>query len=194
MKITPEILRDLFEYNPETGEFCWKYRDRKYFANKNSYGGWNTLYAGKPAFIHKDYGGYLRASIFAKFMSAHRVAWAIHYGDFAKEIDHIDGDRTNNRISNLRSVTRSENCRNRGVRSDNSSGRVGVYWAKNMSKWRARITLHGKETRLGSFENYEDAVAAREDAEKRMGFHENHGKRLAHGVTPEEIMNGSAAA
>lgn len=190
MNITPEILRDLFEYNSETGEFIWKRRHQKYFSNKNAYGSWNTLYAGKPAFIHKDFGGYLRASIFSKFMSAHRVAWAIYYGDFTKEIDHIDGDRMNNRISNLRAVTRSENCRNRGIRSDNTSGRVGVYWAENIKKWRARITVHGQETRLGSFEKFEDAVSAREAAEKVMGFHENHGKRLGFGVTPEEIMNG----
>jgi len=195
MSFEPELLKKLFDYNAETGLFFWRYRDRELFASVSSFKGWNKRYAGKQAFIHKDYGGYLRASIFGKFSSAHRAAWAIFYGENTSEIDHIDGDRENNSIANLRAVTRSENCRNRGVRSDNTSGRVGVYWHLNANRWRARITVHGKETRLGSFKTFEEAVQAREKAEREMGFHENHGMRLGFGVTPDQLMNrGEKAA
>lgn len=82
-------------------------------------------------------------------------------------IDHINRDRTDNRLENLRSVSSTENGMNKGIRSDNTSGKVGVHWDKTRLKWCAMIGYNHKRINLGSFNNFEDAVKAREEAEKQ---------------------------
>jgi hypothetical protein len=168
------------DYDPETGLFVWKKRTEKHI-DARWMNVWNARYAGKPAFIHCCYGLYLRASIFSKFYSAHRVAWAIVYGDPVPEVlDHIDGDRQNNRISNLRPASSSENSKNRGIRCDNTSGRTGIHLTRAGS-FKVRIFVNGRDTYLGTFRNIGDAIVARQNAEKRFGFSEGHGERKAVG-------------
>jgi len=104
---------------------------------------------------------------------AHRVAWALHYGEWPKhEIDHINGNKRDNRIQNLRDVPHLLNQRNRGLRADNTSGADGVSWMK-AGFW--RVTVAGKY--LGIFKDFEAAVAARKSAEQAHGYHVNHGRR-----------------
>lgn len=79
--------------------------------------------------------------------------------------DHIDRNELNNRRYNLRICTHKENCQNRGMYSNNTSGVKGVYWAKLIQKWTARIQIDGKNTNLGSFIEKEDAIIARLKAE-----------------------------
>jgi hypothetical protein len=112
-------------------------------------------------------------------MLAHRVAWALHYGEWpSDQIDHVNGDKTDNRLENLRIVTAQGNAKNRSLRSDNTSGHVGVYWVRETKKWSAQIKVDGRQKTIGSFESLEDAVKARKAAEDLNGYHANHGRRL----------------
>ena len=138
--------------------------------------GWNHKYAGNEAFACDDGSGYNVGQIFNKQYKAHRTIWAMHYGTWPdREIDHINQDRSDNRISNLRIVTSQENNRNRSMTPNNTSGHVGVYWDKNREKWAAQIMVSGKNKFIGYFTDIEDAAAARTDANAKYGFHINHG-------------------
>lgn len=109
---------------------------------------------------------------------AHRIVWFMHYGEIPKgfDIDHINHDRTDNRIENLRIVSRSENLKNKGVVLS-SSGEMGVYWSAASGKWDASLTVDGKKRYLGLFTSIDEAKKARVIANKIHGYHENHGKR-----------------
>ena len=85
--------------------------------------------------------------------------------DDKKCVDHIDHNRLNNHLSNLRYATHSENQHNRTKNKDNTSGVAGVSWHKNIKKWEAKITINGVKKHLGSFENKDDAITARTNAE-----------------------------
>ena len=115
--------------------------------------------------------------IFDKPYKAHRVIWAMCHGGWPIHgIDHIDGDRTNNRFENLRDVTQSKNMRNSSIRSDNTSGVVGVYLEKKSGTWYAQIKTGGTVKHLGQFPSFEDAVAARAAAEIKYKYHKHHGR------------------
>lgn len=106
----------------------------------------------------------------------HRIVWKMHYGvDPDGQIDHIDGDGTNNAIVNLRVVNAVENHRNQRLRRSNKSGILGVSKVKRNGKWRSSITIHGHHVHLGVFDSIEEAAAARESANREYGFHANHG-------------------
>ena len=85
------------------------------------------------------------------------------------EVDHIDGDKLNNRKENLRECTRANNLKNRKLNHNNKTGHKGVFWYdyNDYQKWRAYITLNGKQTYLGYFDNIEDAIHARKEAEEK---------------------------
>ena len=108
----------------------------------------------------------------------HRLIWEIHNGPIpeAMQVDHIDHDRDNNAIENLRLVTVQQNNMNLSKRSDNRSGVTGVYWDPVNKKWLAQIRVHKRCIKLGRFDVIEDAIAARKQAELGYGFHPNHGK------------------
>ena len=183
-----DLLRQLLDYDPETGILTWKPRTVEMFENndKRICATWNTRYAGKEALGNLTNCGYKRGAILSHNYLAHRVAWAIFYGKHPdKEIDHINGDRSDNRIANLRDVSKSENQRNATIRSDNASGFTGVCWHKDVNKWIASIFVQKKNIYLGIFENIEDAKAARKAAEREYGFHKNHGKRKGRHKPPQ---------
>ena len=90
-------------------------------------------------------------------------------------IDHIDHDRQNNKIANLRIVTKQENSKNQSLRRTNTSGVNGVSWFARDGTWQVQITINGKNTGLGRFAKLEDAIAARANADRLHGFHANHG-------------------
>jgi hypothetical protein len=180
-----ETLRKLLDYDPETGVFTWKARTADMFApeaGKRTYRTpqwyadiWNGRLAGKPAGSAYG-GGYLGLAIQNEKYLAHRVAWVMHYGEQPTEIDHINGDRSDNRIANLRLVTRTENNMNSARQSNNTSGCQGVTWDKQTNRWRAFIKKDGRTIRLGRFDTLAEAAGARKRAERKLGFHENHGR------------------
>lgn len=155
-------LLNTFSY--KDGELFWKHSHGKIRAGD------------KISSVSKN--GYKRVWLDGKHHYAHHLIWIMHNGDGSipegYQIDHIDHNRLNNNIWNLRLVTPIENNRNRGVSEYNTSGRVGVCWDKRRQKWYARISVHDKNLFLGYYNSFEDACAAREEAEKEFGFHENH--------------------
>lgn len=122
-------------------------------------------------------GHYLEVCINNHRALAHRVCWILHYGSIPDglEIDHIDHNGLNNRIDNLRAVTRTENKRNCPIRSTNKSGFTGVRFDKVNSRWISEITVNGKAIYLGSFTQKEEAIKKRKEAEIKFNFHVNHG-------------------
>ena len=175
--LEPEMLRKLISYDPETGVLTWRERGREFFKRDQDWRRWNNKYSLKPAGALSASSGYLNVKILDKPYSCHRVAYAIYHGAWPRhQVDHIDGDRANNRIANLRDVTHAENHRNQKVRSDNSSGVMGVYFHKKAGKWCARVKVHGQNIHIGLFEGLEEAIAARKAADIKYGFHQNHGR------------------
>ena len=113
-----------------------------------------------------DSKGYKRVCFKGKQYRAHRIAWLLHYGEMpTKHIDHINGNKLDNRIANLRLADISENARNAKISKDNTSGYSGVTYHKKAKKWAASIMYNRKQIYLGVFENILDAVQARKQAE-----------------------------
>lgn len=154
-------LLNAFDYNPDTGELRWK--KRMSFRIK----------IGDIAGC-KDSRGYISVRINKKLYRAHRVIWKMVHGYDPEEIDHINHDPSDNRISNLRSVSRGENMKNVSIRHNNESGCTGV-WFYPPSKWKAQISIDNKIINLGLFKDKNDAIDARKAAEIKYGFHKNHG-------------------
>lgn len=179
---SPELLRKLLRYEPDTGKLFWRERTPDMFEGNKvraelGCARWNGKNAGKQAFTANGSRGYKVGAVFGTMYLAHRVIWAIFYGHWPKDqIDHINGDRTDNRIENLRDVSLAENRKNMKIPSHNSSGIIGVHWHRAASKWTAQIKVDGCTKHLGLFEGINEAIAARKAAEVKYGFHENHGR------------------
>lgn len=179
---SPELLRQLLDYDPLTGYLTWRWRSREMFDREQDWKRWNKCYAGTPALSSPSLKGYRHGHILGKRCSAHHAAWAISHGVWPKEqIDHINGSPGDNRLVNLRQVSNQENLRNQPLRSSNTSGFIGVGWNKATRKWYAKICVSGKTINLGQFVDIRDAVAARKRADADFGFHENHGRPLVPG-------------
>lgn len=173
--IDPKKLKELFSYNYESGILTWNHRPIEMFCDERSWKIWNTRYAGKQ--ITNNRRGYVGIRILGKNYFAHRVIWALHYGEWPKnQIDHINGVPSDNRIENLRDVENSINHRNIKLPSNNTSGRIGVCFNKRTGKWKAEITVNKKYIFIGMFTTFEEACAAREAVEKEHGFLATHGR------------------
>jgi hypothetical protein len=152
-------LRELFEYDPDTGILRWKVRPRHHFKNEGAWKAWNTRYAGSITGC-SDKLGYLRTNIRGTPHLTHRLIWALHYGEWVDYIDHENRVPGDNRIKNLRAATSSQNQHNLAASSHNKSGFKGVSWHKATRKWRATIFVNWKQTYLGLFATAEEAYAA----------------------------------
>lgn len=173
--LTFEQVNAVLSYDPETGHLTWKPRGRDMFWDDRSFKTWNTRFANKRAGSLKGTNGYENVGIFNSLYLSHRIAWLLHYGEWVEEIDHIDHDPLNNRIVNLREADRKTNMQNTSMSSANTSGFNGVHWHKWHGKWCAAISVNSKKVQLGLFTNFDDAVAAREEANKFYGYHPSHG-------------------
>ncbi|NDK37109.1 HNH endonuclease signature motif containing protein [Rhodovulum sulfidophilum] len=174
MTVPVQVLRERLSYDAGTGLLFWRMR-------ANAIPGWNTKYAGKQAFTHISKHGYcvtnLRVGGRSVTISAHRAAWAIHYGEWPSgQIDHVNGVRTDNRLVNLRDVVNAENAMNMAMKANNTSGVNGVYRHRQTGKWCAQISAFGKTVGLGLFAEKEHALIARKAAERALGYHPNHGR------------------
>lgn len=173
--ITPELCRQLLRYEPETGKLFWLPRPREMFATVGGSKMWHTRFCGREAFTAKNGKGYHQGGIFYRIIDAHLVIWAIVNGEWPTlHIDHVNGDKADNRWRNLREVTNAENLKNKPLYKNNSSGHSGIY--REGGKWSARMFANGTTIRLGNFNNLADAVKARRQAQAEMGYHPNHGR------------------
>lgn len=158
---TPELLRELLTYDPETGKLFWKPRPAEMFATPRAFGLWNTRFAGMEAMTSVKGSGYRHGKIFTRPHLAHRVIWAMEKNEWpAEQIDHIDTDKLNNRIDNLRPSGHAGNMRNQGLRKNNSSGYKGVDFDIRCGKYRAQISVNSKKMFLGYFSSAESAHVA----------------------------------
>jgi len=157
--IPVDELRQLLVYEPDTGHLIWKVRPREFFTSDRICNSWNGAYAGRIAGCI-DGKGYMKVAIFNKGYRSHRVAWALYYGEWPAddlEIDHIDTDATNNRIANLRLVTRGQNECNKPKRKNTKSPLKGVSWNSQKRKWMATLAVNGKVKPIGFFDSDVDA-------------------------------------
>lgn len=175
--IDVETLRELIAYDADTGKLVWLPRDEKHFKSARDCASWNAKYAGREAFGTMWPNGYKAGHIFSRTYLGHRVAWALANNCWPNhQIDHINGNRSDNRLCNLREATPAENQRNVKQRNDNTSGAKGVDFQKSHGLWRARIVHNKRRIDLGKFNNLDDAISARKAAERQYGYHENHGR------------------
>lgn len=145
--VTPERLKEVLRYAPETGVLTWRVRK----ANRTRIGSQAGHMVGK----------YMRIEIDGTTHSVSSVAWAIMTGHWpTSQVDHKDLNQTNNRWGNLRAATVSQNCANRRKRSNNTSGVKGVHQLKTNGLWRARIGVNGTRRLLGDFVEKDQAAAA----------------------------------
>ena len=167
--ISQEMLKERLHYDRETGVFTWLdvevngYKVRNKRAGCTNGRGYVIIgfsVAGKPYIL-----------------TAHRLAWLYEYGEFPSgSLDHINHDKTDNRIINLRIASHRENSRNRSMQSNNTTGHNGISFRKPRNKYLAYIKVNYKQKHLGSFENIEDAAKAVKEARAHYGFHVNHGQ------------------
>jgi hypothetical protein len=164
--VTIDQLQELLDYDPETGDLRWKPR-----AGQNA---WNAKHARTAAMNTKHSEGYLIGKITGRRVYAHRVAFAIHHGRWpAGLIDHINGDRTDNRADNLREVDLSENAKNRraGLRQ---SGHAGIWWIEGAQRWRVVHRHNKRRYNIGSYATLDEAIEAmRETLTKVHGAQDN---------------------
>lgn len=167
-EIDPEILDRLLLYDKNNGIFFWRFRDISFFESERIFKSWNSSWSGLEAFTaYSD--GYKVGSILGRPTKAHRVAWAMTYRKWPEmHIDHINGNRCDNRISNLRLATESQNKMNEGLRSSNNSGIKGVSWNKSRTKWESQIVKDGKKKFLGYFSDPEAAREAYDNASRTL--------------------------
>lgn len=154
-------------YNPETGE-CRRigYRDCHGNLVKCDY---EIIGKTRP-----DRYGYYRVSIIGKRYVLHKLAYYLSTGTWPHTIDHVDGDCTNNKLSNLRATDRQGNMMNLKLRTDNPTGYIGV--AMKYGKYYAHAQKNGERLFAGYFETLDEAIAARAEMNEIYQFHENHGK------------------
>lgn len=153
-EITQEYLKEIFDY--KDGNLFWKKRTGPR-SKINEIAG------------HLRKNGYVQVILHRKIYVAHRLIWLWIHGEWPKnEVDHIDGNKSNNKIENLRDVTKSQNQQNRLKTRQNTSGYKGVFFHARSNKWIAKITLNKKQNYLGYFSSPLDAHNAYCEAAKKF--------------------------
>jgi hypothetical protein len=161
--LTQKRLKEVLRYDSDSGLFFWT----KDMGSRAKIG----EQAGSP---RKN--GYLSIMVDKKSHYCHRLAWLYIYGEFPDgEVDHINHNKSDNRLCNLRAVLHCQNGKNTKLPTDNKSGVVGVILDKANNKWMAYINSEGKRKHLGRYSDYFEAICVRKSAESKYGFHPNHG-------------------
>lgn len=137
MEICQKLLQESFCY--EDGNLIWKQPTGR------------RISVGQVA--GRNNNGYRMIGFMGKEYMAHRLVFMFHHGYLPPEVDHIDGNRSNNKIDNLRAATHAENLRNQRLKSSNTSGLKNVGWAKREQRWRVRVTIDGKDKHIGYFKD-----------------------------------------
>jgi hypothetical protein len=150
--LTQERVKELFDY--KDGDLYWKIDVAK------------NIKAGRKAGVFDNFK-YVLITINRKIYKAHHIVWIFHYGYKPKMLDHIDGNRSNNKISNLREATNAQNQFNRKINSNSKSGVRGVTWCKKSKKWKAQCGLNGEYHYFGVFDNVLDAKKVVQEFQQR---------------------------
>lgn len=162
--ITQERLKELFDY--QDGQLIWKVKKAQ-CVKIGTAAGW------EKTDVHKQV--YLCIELDAKMYFAHRLVFMYHHGYFPKRVDHIDGNRLNNRIENLREVTASQNAQNSKFRKNNTSGYKNVFFEKRNQKWRVLLQVDGVSKSFGYYKDVELAgLVAAEARDKFCGQYARH--------------------
>lgn len=155
--LTPDELKSMLIYNEITGEFLWKDNAIRRHVSGNVAG-------------NKSVWGYVEIRLNRKLYKAHRLAWLYHYGKWpADAIDHIDGDRANNRIANLREASSADNSQNLSVRKTSISGINGVSYDSSRGMWLAQLSVNKTRVLNKRFKTKDEA--ARAYAAAKMKYH-----------------------
>lgn len=181
--LTQEIIRELIDYNPETGETVWRERDVKWFKASNKFSAeihcdlFNRRRCGKPVFTAVTSKGYRRGKLIDGLYMLHRIIWVYMTGEWPDQVDHINGDKSDHRWVNLRNASQTENQKNRPMQKNNTTGYTGVGRSrKGASKPFVAYIGHKKKTiTIGYFDSAEEAYAARLAKAKELGFTDRHG-------------------
>lgn len=159
--LTKEKLLDVLRFDEKSGRFFWNVKRR-------------GISVGQEAGSADAYG-YGQIRIDGEIYKEHHLVWLYLTGEWPNsQIDHINHQRRDNRPENLRPADNAENHKNRPMQRNNKTGVVGVYKDK-LGGYNAYISVDGKRIHLGRFKNIEDAAASRYEANKKYGYHENHG-------------------
>jgi hypothetical protein len=161
--ITQEELKELLNYNSETGVFTWKVSPAR------------QVFSGDIAGTKRK-DGYIQIKVKNKLILSHRLAWIYMYGYLPKYIDHINGQRDDNRIINIREVSNQQNSLNSKISKNNTSGIKGVYWDKSRNKWTVRLSIDGKCKFFKRFDDIDLAKLVIEEVRNKY-----HGKYANHG-------------
>lgn len=152
--LTVERLRELLDYDPETGVFRWKERPEHCSRDKS----WNTKWCGQVAGTLSKANGYIIISIGKRNFYSHRLAWLFVHGEWPRLLDHRNRIKSDNRLKNLREATVSQNAQNTPLKSNNTSGYRGVSFFKKNSTWAAQVNSFGKHIHLGYFKTPQEAA------------------------------------
>ena len=185
---SPEVLRQLLRYEPDTGKLFWLRRGAEWFSpggrtsSEHAARTWNAKHAGREALTCRKKFGHLAGTLFDREVKAHRVVWCIIHGEWPTGyIDHINHDPSDNRPENLRLVNEKDNAKNRSANRQKASGLphgVRLKVNKTCIRYAAVIGINGKQKHLGYFDTPELASAAYRSAAAKYNFHPNHGAVL----------------
>jgi hypothetical protein len=152
--LTQKEAQECFDY--KDGILYWKFRAA------------NRIKVGSPAGSIDPSTGYHKTYVYGKFYKTHRVIFLYHHGYLPEFVDHIDGNKINNKIENLRPTTKSQNAMNQKVRADNKSGTKGVRWHKRDKKWLVELKVNSKSHSFGYFEDKELAELVAVEATNKL--------------------------
>lgn len=151
--LTQDKVKELFDYNSETGDFSWKVAKSR------------NVKVGLPIKTSNTHG-YYSVKIDGKTYLTHRLIWLYVHGSWPNgDIDHKNRIRNDNRLCNLREATRTDNCQNISLPRHNKSGHIGVSWYPRDKKWNVYVKVNKKNKWLGRFSELEDAITARKNGE-----------------------------